>query len=65
MDSLLADFRYVTRQLRSRPRFTLAVLVTVALGIGANVAVFSLANWVLLRPVPGVSEQERLVEIES
>jgi predicted permease len=65
MDALLADLRYVIRQLRSRPRFTAAVLVTIALGIGANVAVFSLANWVVLRPVPGVSGQERLVEIES
>lgn len=65
MDALLADLRYVVRQLRTRPRFTLAVLVTIALGIGANVAVFSLANWVVLRPVLGVSGQERLVVIES
>lgn len=64
MDALLTDLRYVSRQLRSRPRFTLAVLLTIALGIGANVAVFGLANWVVLRPVPGVSGQERLVEIE-
>ncbi len=65
MDALFADLRYVVRQLRSKPRFTLAVLVTIALGIGANVAVFGLANWVVLRPVPGVSSQARLVEIES
>lgn len=64
MDALFNDLRYVARQLRSRPRFTLAVLATIALGIGANVAVFSLANWVLLRPVPGVSDQARLVVVE-
>lgn len=64
MDTLLNDLRYVARQLRSRPRFTVAVLATIALGIGANVAVFSLANWVMLRPVPGISDQGRLVVVE-
>lgn len=64
MHSLMQDVRYVIRQLRARPRFTAAVLATLALGLGANVAVFGLANWVLLRPVPGVQDQERLVVVE-
>ena len=52
MAGLLHDLRHAVRRLRARPGFTLAVLVVLAAGIGANTAAFSLVRGVLLRPLP-------------
>ena len=63
MTGVLNDFRYALRGLRRYPVFTAVAVLTLALGIGANTAVFTLVDGVLIRPLP-FQEPERLVSLQ-
>src|SRR3984957_12078156 len=62
MRQLFQDIRYSLRQLRKSPGFTLTVVITLALGIGANTAIFTLVQGILLRSLP-VTDPSRLYRI--
>ncbi len=62
MDNIRQDLRYAMRTLMRAPAFTTVVVLTLALGIGANTAIFSLINEVLLRPLP-IEDPDRVLRV--
>src|SRR5437667_5617020 len=63
VDELVQDARYAIRLLRRSPVFTLTAVLSVAIGIGANSTIFTVANALLLRAPAGVADPDRLVDI--
>jgi predicted permease len=65
ISSTVFDVRHAFRTLRAAPGFTSIAVLSIALGIGANVAIFSVIDAVLLRPVPGIADPESVVQVSS
>ena len=63
MDGLLFDIRLALRSVRRRPLFAAVAAISLSIGVGANTALFSAVNALLLRPVPGVAAPEHVVDL--
>jgi putative ABC transport system permease protein len=64
VDNLKQDLEYAIRLLLKAPGVTAMAIIALALGIGANTAIFSLVNGALLRPLPGIQHPDRLITLE-
>ncbi|HVS01774.1 MAG TPA: ABC transporter permease, partial [Thermoanaerobaculia bacterium] len=64
LDTVGRDARLAARTLRKTPLVTLVAVLVIALGTGAVTTIFSAVNALLLRPLPGAAEPERLVDVE-
>ena len=62
-DSWLQDARFAVRLLRKSPVFTVTAALSLAIGIGGNATIFSVANAMLFRAMPGLERSDRLVDI--
>ena len=65
MTALFQDLRYALRTFRNSPGFALVAVLTIAIGIGANTTIFSWIRSLLLNPLPGAEQPERIVAIEN
>ena len=65
MSGVLQDLRYALRTLRNSPGFAAVAILTIAIGIGANTTIFSWVRSLLLNPLPGAEQPERIVAIEN
>ena len=65
IDGVAADVRYALRGLRHIPAFTTVVVITLALGIGANTAIFSVVRGVLLKPLPHRDGDRLLMKVQA
>src|SRR5262245_13786907 len=63
LETWIQDGRFALRLLRKSPLFTITAALSLAIGIGANTTIFSVANALLMRPLPGLAEPERLVDL--
>jgi predicted permease len=63
LEAFLRDLAHAARAVRTRPLLPTVAALSVAIGIGANTAIFSIVNVLLLRPLPGIAQPERLVEV--
>ena len=64
MEKLLQDIRFSIRSLLRQPAFSLTVILTLALGIGATTAIFSVVNALLLKPL-SIEESDRVVSVQN
>ena len=63
MSDVISDLKFAVRSSVRQPAYALAVVATLAVGIGANTAIYSVFNWILFRPLPAVADPERLVTV--